>query len=235
MLGPWAVVSLCDPLSARSGSEALGASFTHGGQVMSAPAKERARSPRTLRDEHSEATRMALVKSARSLFGSRGYPAVSLDEVAAKARVTKGALYHHFDNKKDLFRAVCDQIEHELGQKALESGMQEMDLLAGFYAFLDAFADPKVQQIVMRDSPAVLSWEEHRAIQAEHGLGAITTGLEAAMAAGQIDAQPVEPLAKLFLATLCEGAAVIANAPDPGKARRQVRSALKRLVSGLSS
>jgi AcrR family transcriptional regulator len=191
------------------------------------------RKSRSLRDEHSEATRAALVKSARTLFGSGGYATVSLDEIASNARVTKGALYHHFDNKRELFRAVCEQIEQELSQRALESGLQERDLLAGFLSFLDAFSEPEVQQIVSRDSPAVLSWDEQRAIQAEHGLGAIKAGLEAAMAGGQIAKQPVEPLAKLFLATLCEGAAIISHSSQPNKAREEVRGALSGLVRGL--
>jgi AcrR family transcriptional regulator len=187
----------------------------------------------SLRTEHSEATRDALVKSARKLFGRKGYANVSLDEIVAKARVTKGALYHHFDNKKELFRAVSEEIERGLSQTALDSGVEQQDFLAGLQAFLDACLAPDVQQIVMQDSPSVLGWDGHRALQAKYGLGAITTGLEAAMSQGKIEKQPVDPLAHLILATLSESACMIAAAEDSDAARRKVGRTLTRLIEGL--
>jgi AcrR family transcriptional regulator len=187
----------------------------------------------SLRTEHSEATRGALVKSARKLFGRKGYANVSLDEIVAQARVTKGALYHHFDNKRELFRAVSEGIERELSQTALDSGVEQQDFLAGLQAFLDACLARDVQQIVMQDSPSVLGWEGHRALQAKYGLGAIITGLEAAMSQGTIEKQPVDPLAHLILATLSESACMIAAAKNPDAARRKVGRSLTRLIEGL--
>ena len=187
----------------------------------------------SLRAKHSEATRGAMIKSARKLFGRKGYANVSLDEIVTQARVTKGALYHHFENKKELFRAVSEEIERELSQSALDSGVEQQDFVAGLQAFLDACLAPDVQQIVMQDSPSVLGWDGHRALQAKYGLGAITTGLEAGMNQGTIEKQPVDPLAHLILATLSESACMIAAAENSTAARRKVGKTLTRLIEGL--
>jgi AcrR family transcriptional regulator len=187
----------------------------------------------TLREEHAEGTRLAVLKSARKLFGKRGYAAVSLDEITDDARVTKGALYYYFPNKKELFRAVSEEAEQELSERALASGTEKADLLAGLQGFLDACLDPDIQQIVMRDSPSVLGWDEHRNLQAKYGLGAITTGLEAAMAMGAIEKQPVQPLAHVILATLGEGACMIAASSDADAVHKEFSAVLERLVAGL--
>jgi AcrR family transcriptional regulator len=187
----------------------------------------------SLREEHAEGTRRALLESARELFGKRSYADVSLDEITRHARVTKGALYYHFPNKKELFRAVSEEAEKELSHRALESGTEQSDLLAGLQAFLDACLDPDIQQIVMRDSPAILGWDEHRNLQTKYGLGAITTGLEAAMAAGALEKQPVQPLAHALLATLGEGACMIAAADKPDAVHKEFSATLQRLVDGL--
>jgi AcrR family transcriptional regulator len=188
----------------------------------------------SLRAEHSEATRTALLKSARRLFGRRGYTNVSLDEIVARARVTKGALYYHFENKKELFAAVSEEVERELAHIALDAGVEQNDLLAGLQAFLDACLAPDVQQIVMRDSPAVLGWEGHRALQSKYGLGAIKTGLEAAMAPGKVERQPIDPLANLVQAMLSECACMIAASERPDRARKEVGRTLARVIEGLA-
>src|SRR3954451_1882941 len=107
--------------------------------------------PRT-KAEQSEATRTALVRAARQLFARRGYAAVGTEEIVKRAGVTRGALYHHFSGKDDLFRAVCEEVEGELTEKIATQalgGSEPLEALRlGAEMFLDAAAgDPEVQQI----------------------------------------------------------------------------------------
>src|SRR5215212_184607 len=101
--------------------------------------------------ERSESTRGALIDAARRLFADRGYAAVGTEEIVRAAGVTRGALYHHFDGKEDLFRAVYEDVERELVERVAASATAAGDPLellhAGVQAFLDACEDPAVQRI----------------------------------------------------------------------------------------
>ena len=139
------------------------------------------------RAEQSGATRAALVAAARELFAERGYAGVGTEEIVRKARVTRGALYHHFEDKKDLFRAVHEELEAELAQTIgaqLAAGelTSAVELLrTGVRTFLDACTDRAVARIVLVDAPSVLGWREWREIDERHGLGLVIAGLQGAM------------------------------------------------------
>src|SRR5262245_42317013 len=119
-------------------------------------------------EERSETTRAKLLGAAWKLFATRGYAATSIDDIAARAALTKGAFYHHFDDKQSIFRAVFEEAERRLTEAAA-AGAQGPDawrrFRAGCHAFLEASMDPGVQQIVLRDGPAVLGWETWREIE----------------------------------------------------------------------
>ena len=157
------------------------------------------------RAEQSGATRAALVAAARELFAERGYADVGTEEIVRRARVTRGALYHHFEDKKDLFRAVHEELEGELAQTIgaqLAAGDPTSalePLRTGVRTFLDACTDRAVARIVLVDAPSVLGWREWREIDERHGLGLVIAGLEGAMETGEIARQPVRPLAHLML------------------------------------
>jgi AcrR family transcriptional regulator len=189
------------------------------------------------RPERGEPTRDALVAAARVLFAERGYAAVGTEEVVRRAGVTRGALYHHFRDKQDLFRAVFEQTESEIVQAigARVAGIADpMELLAaGVRAFLDACSDPVMMRIGLRDAPGVLGWEEWREIGNRHGLGLMTGGLGAAMDAGQIIRADVRTLAHLLLSALAEASLLIASAEDPRTARAEVERTLLALLDGL--
>jgi AcrR family transcriptional regulator len=195
-----------------------------------------ARGPRA---EQSGATRAALVAAARELFAERGYASVGTEEIVRRARVTRGALYHHFEDKKDLFRAVHEGLEAELAQTigaqlAAGGATDALELLrTGVRTFLDACTDRALARIVLVDAPSVLGWREWREIDERHGLGLVTAGLQAAMDAGDIAAQPVKPLAHLLLGAMGEAGMLIANAADPDATRREVEPALLALLEGL--
>jgi AcrR family transcriptional regulator len=184
-----------------------------------------------------EATKAALIGAARELFVSKGYFATGTEEIVAKANVgTRGALYHHFADKKDLFEAVFDQVQGDL---AATTTLNERDdalemLTAALQQFLDASAEnADVQQILLIDGPAVLGWDRWRSLEADYGLGVITAMLHAAVKQKVIPRQPTGPLAHMLLAAVDEAALYIANAPDRLTAHEQARQSLMRLLGGL--
>ncbi len=184
-----------------------------------------------------EATKAALIAAARELFVTKGYFATGTEEIVAKANVgTRGALYHHFADKEDLFRAVFDQVQADLAAATIVNERDDaLELLtAALQQFLDASAEnADVQQILLIDGPAVLGWDQWRSLEAEYGLGVITAMLDAAVAQKVIARQPTGPLAHMLLAAVDEAALYIANAPDRRQAHRQARQSLMRLLGGL--
>ena len=196
---------------------------------------------RRSQEERSEATRAALVAAARPLFAERGYAGVGTEEIVRAAGVTRGALYHHFVDKRDLFDAVYLQVEVELTERiatgALGGGAESAmgAMRAGAEMFLDACTDPDVQRIALLDGPAVLGWDRWREIGAEHGLGLIEASLQAAVDAGEIAPQPVRPLAHVLLGALDEAAMLVARAEDPKAARAEVGQTLDLLLSALGT
>ena len=194
---------------------------------------------RTKHDLRSEATRRQLVTAARALFGARGYADVGTEEIVRAAGVTRGALYHQFRDKADLFAAVAEQIEAEITNRiaagAADAAADPMDALrAGARLFLDACAEPEVERIILLDAPAVLGWEAWRDLASRYGLGLVQVALQAAMDAGAIVQQPVVPLAHVLIGALDECALYIAEAEDPAAAREQCTAIFDRILRGIT-
>ncbi len=188
--------------------------------------------------ERSEATRNELLRVARALFAEHGFADTPLDLVAERAGVTKGALYHHFKNKRELFQAVFEQLEGELCEKVIVAAAGAGDdvwegLKAGVRAFLEAALDPACQRIVMLEGPSVLGWETWREIDERYGYGLTKASLEAAMDAGVLARRPVEPLARLFLAALSEAGIQIARAPNTREEMEQMSAAVMSILEAM--
>lgn len=188
--------------------------------------------------ERSASTRAALLAAARELFTEHGFAGAAREDIVERAGVTRGAMYHHFAGKEDLFRSVVLELEAECGVRLMEAAIQGTDeldrLRRGCQAFLDAAMDPAVRRIVLLDAPAVLGWQEWRAIEEEYGLHLMKVALAEAVEAGQLDPQPVEPLAHMLLAAVNEAALLVANAEHPRKARAEVGATLDALLSRLA-
>jgi len=191
----------------------------------------------TRQARRSAATRAALVRVARRLFAERGYAGTATEDVVKRARVTRGALYHHFRDKSDLFAAVLDEEQKKLSALAMTAGAAQPDpwraIVAASNAVLDACVDPAVQRIVLIDGPAVLGLVEWREADQSYYLGGLERLIEAAMAQGLIEQQPVEPLAHIILGALHEASMLIARSEDKAAARRSVAGAVGRLFAGL--
>ena len=195
---------------------------------------------RSRKAEQSLQTRAALIGAARELFAQRGYADVGTEEIVRAAGVTRGALYHHFEGKRELFEAVYEDLERELVERVAQSAeLQTSDpleiLRIGAHAFLDASEDPAVQRIALLDAPAVLGWARWREIGMRYGLGVVQATLQAAVDARVIDDQPVEPLAHMILGAIDVGAMLVARADDGGKTREAVGASVTRFLDALRS
>ncbi|WP_028936654.1 TetR/AcrR family transcriptional regulator [Pseudonocardia spinosispora] len=189
------------------------------------------------REERAEATRAQLLAVARELFAARGYAGVGTEDVVRGAGLTRGALYHHFADKRELFAAVHEQLEQEIvasigSRIATVSDPVEL-LLTGMTLYLDSCMEPAVLRITLLDAPTVLGWPRWREIDARYGLGLVMMALTTAMDAGALRTQPVRPLAHLLLAALAEAAQLIAHAPDPEAARAEMEPTLLSILDGL--
>lgn len=181
----------------------------------------------------SAATRAKLIRAARALFARHGYAAVGTEQIVRRAGVTRGALYHQFRSKEDLFLAVYEQVDHELTARmaalAQETRSPFEAMRTGIRTFLEACRTPEVQRIVLIDGPAVLGWERWRA-GAQSGLRLIETVIEAAVQAGELAPVAVKPLAHLLMGALDEAALLVVSDPDQSDT---VAATLERMLEGL--
>jgi AcrR family transcriptional regulator len=165
--------------------------------------------------ERSASTRAKLIRAARPLFARRGYAGVGTEEIVRRAGVTRGALYHQFATKEELFLAVYEAVESELTERvAAHLGGADSPFAAlrgGVRVFLEACRTPEVQRIVLIDGPAVLGWERWREVAARHGLGLIEAAAAAAIDAGEIEPLPVQTLSHLLMGALDEAAILVAR------------------------
>jgi AcrR family transcriptional regulator len=168
--------------------------------------------------ERSEATRRALVAAGLQLFGERGFADAPLEEVARLARVTKGALYHHFDGKEGLFQAVFEEAERAVADQVVAAAAAQTTprarLRAGMQAFLGACLKPAAYRIVLQEAPAVLGWEAWRKIDSCYFSALLRSGLEAAMTEEEQQRRPVGVLTQIFRGALAEAAQLVADSSD---------------------
>ncbi|WP_063049194.1 TetR/AcrR family transcriptional regulator [Nocardia arthritidis] len=195
--------------------------------------------PRRSQEDRSRATRAALEQAGRRLFTERGFAGTSAEELVTEAGVTRGALHHHYGDKRGLFLAVLEQIEIEITEEIENAiaGADSEDVMAGMAVglalFLEICQRPAMLRIALTDAPAVLGWQAWREFESAHGLGLITRQLERARAAGLIADAPVPVLAQLVVSVISEASLIVAHAEDPDLARAQAQQSVLLLISGL--
>jgi AcrR family transcriptional regulator len=195
--------------------------------------------PSSSRANKASETRLALLNSARKLFAERGYHAMGTPEIAAAAGVTRGAMYHHFQDKEQLFEEVFRAVAKELETSAsasvsalAEDPWQQMQ--EGLQSFLWLVAHSReIQRIVLIDGPAVFGWSKWRRLESEYTSVHLARSLDRLMDLGVIERRPAGTLAQLVVAALNDAAMVIANAADPEAALPEVGDSLNALASGL--
>lgn len=205
---------------------------------MTKPDDPSRKKTRKTQEERSAATTALLLDAARELFSKKGFADTVTEDILTAAGVTRGALYHHFDSKAALFRAVFEQEEAALTARLMKVAQAQDDALsglrAGCRAFLEACLDPVVQRVVLRDARAVLSLEELREIEARYTLAALRNGVKNAIASGAMVGRSPEMLAHMILGALSEAAMAIAHAPQPRKVLGEALAEFDRLLEGLT-
>ena len=190
--------------------------------------------------EQSKTTIGKLIGVATRVFSQVGYAAASTEEIVRLAGVTRGALYHHFKNKQDLFLAVFKEAQREIGRRIETQAEVESDLwrqlIVGCRAFLEACSDPVLQQIVVIDAPSVLNWSVYREVDAQlpgSGLSLLKECLTELIQTKVIRPLPVEALAHLLSGAMDEAAVWIAQSSDPKKSLKEAQSTLEALLASL--
>ncbi len=191
--------------------------------------------------ERAAETRDALIAAARPLFAAQGFGEAALETIVRAAGVTRGALYHHFADKTELFAAVFEQVEGEVAARMGEAiaasnqtdPVEVMRLGAGFW--LDVCSDPEVQRIVLVDAPAVLGWTRWTEIGNRYNIGLVRALLTDAVESGRIPPQPIEATAFTILGAMREATLYVARAEDHDQARQEAGVVMNRLIQALSA
>ena len=191
------------------------------------------------RAEHAADTREALIAVARRLFARDGFDGTGTEQIVAEARVTRGALYHHFRDKADLFRAVMAQAAGDVAQRLIDEQLAAEatspldDIRDGVSAFLDVCIGGDFQRIVLVDGPRVLGADAWEDLVDRYGRAILEEWLTRAAETGALDAIPVRALARLLIAMLTEASLEIARADDPAAERAELGEVLDRILVGL--
>ena len=192
-----------------------------------------ARPARRSQGERRAATRAALLAAGRELFAAKGFAGAGREEIVERAGVTRGAMYHHFASKEELFQAVYEVVEAEVMARVVEAAAPARDekemLRLGSHAYLEVAARAEFRRICLLDAPAVLAPELRRELAEAHGLGVIRETLRECMEAGLIRKHPVDVLAHVYLAALLECATLVAEGED----RATVTGVLDELLDSL--
>jgi AcrR family transcriptional regulator len=196
--------------------------------------------PRT-QAERAEHTRDALIAAARPLFATHGYAEVAAETIVADAGVTRGAMYHHFADKTELFAAVFERVEAEVSVRIADAAAaaQQSDpvelMRVGAHEWLDACADPEIHRIVLLEAPAVLGWSRWSDVANRYNIGLVRALLEQAIELGRIPSQPIDATAHTLLGAVREAALYLVRASDQEIARAEVGAVIDRMIAGLAT
>ena len=197
-----------------------------------------------LRAHQAHETRELIIRVARSLFARRGFAETAIDDVLRGAGIARGALYHHFRDKEDLFRAVYRRALEEVHAKVVAAASEATEiwekLRLGREAYLDSCTDPMIYRILLIDGPGLLSQEARREIQNSMGPafasgGLLRSSLDALVLSGEARLESFEPLVTILGGAFDAAALAIATAEDKRKTRQEAGAALNLLVDGLQA
>lgn len=192
---------------------------------------------RSRREEYAEATHEALLESAAACFLENGFLATSLDQVAQRARVTKGAIYHHFTSKRELFRAVLERQQEQSVGSITRAGAHEPDNWHGVVAVLDLFletmSDPSYRRLCWVEGPAALGFEDWWACGERHEIVLIRHMLDRAAAAGVPLVEDHDMVAHVLYGAVTAGVLSMARSTEPAVERVRFRTVMLALLAGL--
>ena len=206
---------------------------------VTAASAARARASSARRAEHAADTRGALIAAARRLFAAHGFDGTGTEQIVAEARVTRGALYHHFRDKADIFRAAMAEAAADVAtrlideQLATDAQSPMSEIREGVSAFLDVCVDGDFQRIVLVDGPRVLGSDAWEDLVEQYGRGILEEWLERCVGTGDLEEMPLRALARLLIAMLTEASLAIARSDDPQSEREAFGETLDRILIGL--
>ena len=196
-------------------------------------------SKKNLKIEQGKVTRDRLMELASRSFADKGYVATSLEGLILEAGLTKGALYHHFKSKLDLFESVYIRAEEEVAARINQASSSATDpwnqLMEGCDAYLHACADPGLQRILRLEGPSVLGWQRWSEIDAQYGSGKLELFLGFLKDSGVIEVSSIRALAHMLSGALNEATFWIAEAEDPRKALAESRDVIRQMLAGIQS
>jgi AcrR family transcriptional regulator len=190
---------------------------------------------------YSASTKRALIDVAEDVFTDHGYANASLDTIVAGARVTKGALYHHFSGKQALFEAVFERVESDAAQTIQKAIRGKRDpwqkALAGLEAFTQIVQQPRYRRIVIQEGPSVLGYERFREQEERTTFANVVEIVRAVLTAGtwELEEAMLQTFARIFFGTMSAAGEVVATADDPELAAQRVETAVGFLLSGIQS
>jgi len=178
-------------------------------------------------------TAETVLDAASALFADAGFAAVSLDDVARAAQVTRGAVYHHYGSKSGLFLAVAARLQEQVAGAVADVAAREdsphAQLRAGSHAFVDAITAPRTVRILLIDAPAVIGWDEWRTLDATNSVAHLRDAVRAVGTADEL----VEALTAQLSGAMNEAALWIARHDTPILARQRAHAALDRLLAAV--
>jgi AcrR family transcriptional regulator len=187
--------------------------------------------------EKAASTKAKIIAVARRLFATRGYDGTSTEAVLEESQVSRGALYHHFENKEALFAEVMEAVEADITAATANARKNVTDpveaLRQAFNTFLDLACETEVRQIVLIDAHSVLGWQKWREIEERYGLGRLKQALKLIASTGRIHEDMVDVFAHILLASLIEVAFLVSRSPDPRAASKTGQKAIKELLERL--
>jgi AcrR family transcriptional regulator len=186
------------------------------------------------REEYAEATRRALLDAARAIFTEEGYQETNIEAIARAARVTRGAFYYYFEDKKALFDAVVVALQAEAAQAVATHAVAVTQpweqLQVGIEAYLDACAEPAYRRLVIQEAPAVLGTARAREIDEAYVLALLTASLKALRQTGELECEDVDLLSHMLGAMISEVALLLPDAASPAQLRKHARAVIKRVL-----
>jgi AcrR family transcriptional regulator len=187
--------------------------------------------------EFSASTKHALVDVARALFTQQGYAGTSLDEIVAGARVTKGALYHHFTGKQALFEAVFDQVEEEATAQIRAAVHDHADPWAmaqsGLRSFLAVVRQPGYRRIVVQEGPVVLGYERFREQEQRSTYGIVAEIVTSVLSSYDLEPSMVDTFSRVFFGAMSAAGAAVSSAENTARASAEVEAAIGFILDGL--
>jgi len=193
------------------------------------------------RAQYSASTKRALVDVAQELFTEQGYAATSLDQIVAGARVTKGALYHHFSGKQALFEAAFERIEAAAGETVQQALQGQRDpwakAQAGLEAFLEVVQQAGYRRMVIQDGPSVLGYERFREQEERSTFATVVEIVRAVLSAGtwELEEEMLQTFTRIFFGAMSSAGASVATSDDPAAAAARVETAIGFILAGLRS